>query len=274
MVPVMSDPPAPRFDVGAFTRTAQGRFRDELDLDTFRAQPLAADDRSLVRFLARVEGATMEHLRDVLMTATHKDARVTAFLVTWAYEKQWIADALGAVLETHGEPPAAAAPDDRPERRRSEWRARRGPLWRALTSLRHGDAIVALHMTTGLVDEWVMAAGYDVLAERAGNSSLTKVLDRVAAVRRRHEEFFAAEARRRLLESEKAARLTRSALPHAVFPIGALRRGATGRRQFAAAVFAGAEGRERAAAIGERIAALPRLAPATGGAVSQIVSSS
>jgi hypothetical protein len=131
------------FDVRAFTRTAQGRFSDELDLDMFATQPLAPDDRALIRFLARVEGASMEHLRDVLMTATHKDARVTAFLVTWAYEKQWVADALGAVLEAHGEPPLSAVADGRPLVRLSEWRARRGPLWRAVASIRHGDAVVA-----------------------------------------------------------------------------------------------------------------------------------
>ena len=44
----------------------------------------------------------MAHLRNVLVTPTHKDARVTAFLVTWAYEKFWIADALPAIVEANG----------------------------------------------------------------------------------------------------------------------------------------------------------------------------
>ena len=44
----------------------------------------------------------MEHLRNLLVTATHKDARVTAFLVTWAFEKFWMADAIDAVLVAHG----------------------------------------------------------------------------------------------------------------------------------------------------------------------------
>jgi hypothetical protein len=259
------------FDVRAFTRTAQGRFSDELDLDMFATQPLAPDDRALIRFLARVEGASMEHLRDVLMTATHKDARVTAFLVTWAYEKQWVADALGAVLEAHGEPPLSAVADGRPLVRLSEWRARRGPLWRAVASIRHGDAVVAAHMATGLIDEWVMAAAYDVLADRADNSPLTKVLDRITAVRRRHEEFFAGEADRRLRESEKAVRLTRSMLRHAVWPIGALHRGAADRERFASAVFTGAEGRDRAMAIGTRVAGMTRMTAVTGARVSRIL---
>lgn len=40
----------------------------------------------------------MSSLRNVLVTPLPKDARVTAFLVTWAFEKFWIADALQLVL--------------------------------------------------------------------------------------------------------------------------------------------------------------------------------
>jgi hypothetical protein len=268
----MNDAPD-SFDVRAFTRSAQGRFRDELDLDMFAGQPLAPADRTLIRFLARVEGATMDHFRDVLMTATHKDARVTAFLVTWAYERHWLADALEAVLASHGEPAAGAAAEDAPRRRWSERQARRGPLWRALGSIRQGDAVVAAHMTVGLIDEWVMAAAYEVVSEQADSSTLTKVLDRVTAVRHRHEEFFAAEAARRLRESDRAVSLTRSALRHAVWPIGSLRRAAGDRDRFTEAVFACAEGRDRAAAIGTRVAALPGMTDAAGDAVSRILRS-
>jgi hypothetical protein len=252
------------FDVRAFTRTAQGRFSDELDLDLFATKPLTSADRAQVRFLARVEGASMDHFRDVLMTATHKDARVTAFLVTWAYERQWLADALNAVLAAHGEPAAGESPEGEPRRRLSERRARRGPLWRALGSIRQGEAVVAAHVTLGLVDEWVMAAAYEAVAECADNGTLTKVLDRITAVRLRHQEFFATEADRRLRESGRAVRLTRSALRHAVWPIGALRRAAADRDLFGWTVFGGAEGRDRAEAIGAWVAGLPGLAAVEG----------
>jgi len=266
-VPNMSDF-LERFDVRAFTRSAQGRFRDELDLDALAGQPLTPDDLSLVRFLGRVEGASMEHLRDVLMTATHKDARVTAFLVTWAYEKSWIADALDAVLAVHDEP-GRAAPEGRPGRKWSERRARRGPLWRSLAAIAQGDAVVAAHMTTGLVDEWVMGVTYEMLADRADSNALSKVIDRIAPVKRRHEEFFATEAHRRLRDTDRAVRLTRTALRRSVWPIGAARRGAEDREQFTRAVFAGAEGQARAASIGARVAGLTGLTEATGSAVAR-----
>jgi hypothetical protein len=257
------------FDVRAFARSAQGRFRDELDLAGFAGQPLPPDDLALVRFLGRVEGASMEHLRDILMTATHKDARVTAFLVTWAYEKSWIADALDAVVEAHGGPAPRAAAEGAPRRTWSERRARRGPLWRVLGSIRQGDAVVAAHMTAGLVDEWVMRVAYRMLADRADNGALSRVIDRIVPVKLRHEEFFATEARRRLRGAGRAVRLTRTALRHAVWPTGAVRRGAEERERFIRAVFAGADGHSRAASIGARVAALTGLTEATGAAVAR-----
>ena len=92
------------FDIREFTKTAQGNWRPDLDLSGFADTPLGPDALRLVRHLGRLESATMEHLRNLLVTATHKDARVTAFLVTWAFEKYWIADAVDAVLEANGEP--------------------------------------------------------------------------------------------------------------------------------------------------------------------------
>jgi hypothetical protein len=92
-----------RFDVRGFARTAQGNHRETLRLDEFSTAPLSADSIRSVRYLARLESGTMEQLRNLLVTATHKDARITAFLVTWAFEKFWIADALDAVLEANGQ---------------------------------------------------------------------------------------------------------------------------------------------------------------------------
>src|SRR6188508_1002386 len=87
------------FDIREFTRTARGSHRGELQLDEIRESGLGADAIRLLRLLRDLERTTMQRMRNLLVTATHKDARVTAFLTTWAYEKFWIADALDAVLE-------------------------------------------------------------------------------------------------------------------------------------------------------------------------------
>ena len=81
------------FDVRDFARTAQGSHRGQLDLDAITASGLGADAIRLLRLLRDLERSTMQRMRNLLVTATHKDARVTAFLTTWAFEKFWIADA-------------------------------------------------------------------------------------------------------------------------------------------------------------------------------------
>ena len=151
------------FDIREFTRTAQGNFRGELDLSSFEAMPLDAPTLALVRYLQRLEAATMEHLRNLLVTATHKDARVTAFLVTWAFEKFWIADALDGVLEAHGLERTKNIPEGAPRRGVDEAIQRSGPIRRAIAAIGLGAPIVAVHMATGLIDEWILEAAYNRL---------------------------------------------------------------------------------------------------------------
>ncbi len=119
-----------RFDVREYARTARGNHREQLDLETYAEHPLSADILHLLRYLRELEAGTMDHLRNVLVTATHKDARVTAFLVTWAFEKFWIAEALGAVLTANGSP--VRAEGGSAQVRRGEHNDRRGPIRRAI----------------------------------------------------------------------------------------------------------------------------------------------
>ena len=93
--------PAPDFDVRQFARTAVGSHRDTLGLETYATQRL--DDATIrtLAYLHNIERATMSHLRSVLVTAMHKDARITAFMTTWAFEKFWIADALEGIVTAH-----------------------------------------------------------------------------------------------------------------------------------------------------------------------------
>ena len=260
------------FDIKAFTLSAQGNLRPQLDLDAYAERPLAADDLRLVRHLGHLEAATMEHLRNLLVTATHKDARVTAFLVTWAYEKFWIADALDAVLQAHGEPRLRDEPEGAPRRSLSERAERRGPIRRAIRAMGLGVPIVAVHTTSGLIDEWVLRTAYERLDDRAGHPALHAQVELLLSVKQRHEEFFADETLRRLRESAKAVQQTREHLAGAVWPIGAVDRADAERAFFDATVWGDAEGRERATAIGERVAALPGMDDTVGRATTRKLS--
>lgn len=255
------------FDVRGFARTAHGNHRSELDLAAFSSTPVDADSLAIVRYLGRLESGTMEHLRNLLVTATHKDARVTAFLVTWAFEKFWIADALDAVLEANDLPRLHEEAEGRVSRKRSEAAVRRGPIRRAIYAMNKGFPIVGVHMTLGLIDEWVMDAAYLRLAAHAANPALSEVLRILRDVKRRHREFFDEESRRRLTESDRAVALTRKELGRATWPIGAVDRAAADRTFFERYVFDGDPA--VAPGIAAKVAELPGMDAGIGAAVAK-----
>ena len=247
------------FDLHEFTSTARGSFRDELDLEQVRGTGLGADALRLLRLLRDLERSTMARMRNLLVTATHKDARVTAFLTTWAFEKFWIADALDAVLEATGDDLHPSAPAGGLRRRILERHERRGPVRRAIRANFDGPQIVAAHVTTGLADEWITQAAYRRLAELA--EGLRSVVDVILSIKERHIRFLSEEAQRRLAASSRASRLTRREIRRAVWPIGAVERSDDDRGFFERVVFGGPDGAEAAGAISERLARLPGLAP-------------
>jgi hypothetical protein len=246
------------FDVREFARTAQGSFRAELDLAAINAQSVGADALRLLRMLRDLERSTMQRMRNLLVTATHKDARVTAFLTTWAYEKFWIADALDAVLEAGDNDHAAAEPAGRNRRTHAERAERRGPIRRAVAANFAGPQIVAAHVTTGLVDEWITQAAYRRLGELAGG--LHAVVARIVAIKDRHIRFLAEEAQRRLAASPRASKLTRTEIKRAAWPIGSVDRADDDRSFFESIVFGTPQGAKEAGRIRDLVAALPGLA--------------
>jgi hypothetical protein len=243
------------FDIREFARTARGSHRDELDLSGLAAGELPLEALSLVRTLRDLERATMQRMRNVLVTATHKDARVTAFLTTWAFEKFWLADALDAVLDAVGEERAMSEFTAPPRKTLAERRERRGPVARAIAGNIAGPSLVDAHITTQLIDEWIGQTAYRKLGELA--AALGSVVDTVLEVKARHIRFFTEEAQSRLAASRKGRRLTRKELKRMAWPVGATELPADERDSFETIVFGGGEGRAEAGRIGSLIASLP-----------------
>ena len=258
-----------RFDVREFARTARGNHRETLELAEYATTPLGADSLHMVRYLSRLESATMEHLRNLLVTATHKDARVTAFLVTWAFEKFWIADALDAVLEANGKPRAQETPEGKVRRLHGDSSDRRGPIRRAVSAIRLGVPLIAVHTTTGLIDEWVTRAAYVRLAAQSKSAALASTISMVLDIKARHAAFFDDESRRRLQADPRAVKLTRKALLAAAWPIGAVDRATEDREFFDSYVFSGEQGIAAAALIERQIDALPGLDAPLGESVAR-----
>jgi len=228
-----------------------------IDFDDFKERPLSPEALRTLRYMHDVEHHTVCYLRDLLLTPAHQDPEVTSFLSCWVFEEMWHGEALGRVLEAHGE--VAGAPriaELRRGRRRKEIIAMFSTIGSAAFA---GRAFIALHMAWGAVNEWTTQAGYSRLAERADHPTLRELLKRIMKQEGGHIDFYASEAQRRLEGSPKAQRLTRFALKHLWRPVGS---GVMPKEEvqfLVSYLFDGDAGNAMAARIDRRVDRLPGL---------------
>lgn len=238
--------PAP-FDVSAYVRQPFGPMRETL---TGLGAALPADLAETLRYLQRRAQGTGSWLSHVLVTATHKDARITAFLSTWAYELHWFGDALTAI--------AGAGP--MPAIRRgiaAKIRDRFGPLREAIIANLYGRALTGVQMTERLVDGWIV----DAMLERAQHLAPAAVaadLDRIREGIARQGRFFAESATEALAHSRAARVLARRRLAMRTWPIGADHEPAAATARALHTLFG--PDRTWAAAVDSKIDTLPGLA--------------
>jgi hypothetical protein len=206
------------FDIDAYRSTVSPVVTDDIDFAAFARQPLSEDALRCLRYMHDVESHTVCYLRDLLLTAAHKDPRITTFLTMWNYEEYWHGAAIAKILRAHGE--AGEADRIGPMRERLGLKDRVLPFGSAVGSTVLGRDFIALHMSWGAVNEWSTQLGYDRLAEREGHPVLTELLGRIARQEARHIAFYTTEARERLAASTKAQKVTRWALAHMWGPVG------------------------------------------------------
>ena len=121
---------------------------------------------------------------------------------------------------------------------------------RAIAGNIAGTQLVAAHVTTGLIDEWISQAAYRRLGEAA--SVLSDLVTRLLALKDRHIAFLSEDAERRLAANNRAVKLTRKAIAQAAWPIGATEIPDADRTFFETFVFGGAEGQEGITAFGQK----------------------
>lgn len=223
--PVQGAPnvPAAEFSVRGFTRSAHGSHRSWLNLEAYGADPLDSATLQVIDLFSRLERSALHYLRSVLVTPTHADARVTAFLVTWAYEKYWLADALELVVGANPATPGVVEDPGPAARLRRSWHAlaeRVEPIRESVVANLIGEDVIAVHMITAALDEWIMQTGYQRLAESSQHEELRSTLTRLLGVKHRHSAFFAAQARDRLAGAPRAQALARRRLRRTALPLG------------------------------------------------------
>jgi hypothetical protein len=204
-----------------------------------------------------IESHTVCYLRDVLVTRSHRDPDVTAFLTAWNYEEHFHGEAIARVLASHGQP--AGRPRVAGVRRERAGRDGARPLAFQVASGLLPD-ITAIHMSWGAINELTTQAGYARLAAKAGHPTLTELLKRIMRQEGRHTDMYLAEARRRLAGRPWVQRTTRLALARFWNPVGS---GVRPRSEVAFMVrhlFGDTAGAHAAARIDRHLDRLPGLA--------------
>lgn len=245
------------FDIDAYRRSVTPVQVDDLDWGAFERNPLPPEVLRCLRYMHDVESHTVCYLRDLLLTASHKDPRITTFLTMWNYEEYWHGVAIGRVLRAHGEP--AEAERIAPMRARQGFKDQVAPLAQWIGSTLVGEDFVATHMTWGAVNEWSTQTGYNRLIEIADHPVLTELLERIARQESRHIAFYATEARERLARSKKARRATRWALQKLWAPVGSTVMPEAETRFILGHLMGGPDGRVAAQRIDRHVDGLPGL---------------
>ncbi|WP_152362475.1 hypothetical protein [Microlunatus speluncae] len=201
-------------DLRDHARAASGSYAGLVDLAAIRC---AAPTLRLIRVLYGIERSTIERMRALLVTPTHSDAQVTAFLCTWAYERHWIAAALREVLDRHGWPVDFPADAEPPLRRfAGEVRHRLLPITEALWTNFVGDPVVAVHLVEGVLDEALTRAAYRRLTGL--EPTLSALAEPVLATKINHGHYLRTRAVVDLAGSATARRLVRRRLRRQVWP--------------------------------------------------------
>lgn len=197
----------PGFDVAAYVANPIEVRPAALDLDAVVGLPRRV--LGVLEHLWNVERGILDLLRDLLVTPTHSESRVTAFLNTWAYEQYWLAQALAGVIEANGLEPRPT-PVSRGGAVRRFWDERVGPPLDAIRSNMLGEDVVAAHMALGWLETAVLDLDYARLAEL--EPRLSSLSQTVREMKARHLAFYAEDARARLARSAQGRTLARRVL--------------------------------------------------------------
>jgi hypothetical protein len=243
-----------KFDIDRYLGTVAPLDDADIEYERFADDPLDDDVLRCLRYMHDVEHHTTCCLRDLLVTSAHDDPAVTSFLAMWAYEEFWHGEAIGKVLDAHGEP----AGRDRIAMTRRRVGADRLRTLGFMTISAFTDNVVAIAMTWGAINEWTTQAGYLRLASVADHEVLSTLLRRIARQEGRHIDFYAAQAEDRLA-SGSAQRWVRAALKAKWQPVGSNVMPKAETDHLVRSLFDGADGRDMAARIDERIDRLPGL---------------
>lgn len=202
------------FDVAAYTSHARGR----IDVDA-EAVELDPETRADLDFLWRIETAALGDMRSMLASWTSKEARITAFLGTWAYERHWNAHAVRQLLKAAGPAPGRRKAQGIRSRLRHAYVQYLLPGIAPVVGITVGEPVTAGQMARMAVHEGALQVAYREILPRLG-SGARRTVEEVVERRETFLEFFRLEAAERIRRSRAEAL---SARLHLVWPWSPMR---------------------------------------------------
>jgi len=245
------------FDIDKFTSTSVNVNWSDLDFDDFKENPLPASTLRSLRYMCDIEYHTVCYLRDLLVTPSHKEEEVSAFMTMWNREEFWHGEALAAVLNAHDI--TVDFDELKATRLKLGWRDRLDPVKQSLMGNIIGKDFIAVHMIWGAANEWSAVAAYNRLADLEKHPVLAVLLRRIAKQEARHVAFYATQARDRLARSKTAQVIARFALKNAWGPVGSSVMPKDEVKHVMSHLFAGDEGLREIRKLDEHIQRMPGL---------------
>ncbi|MDM4761767.1 ferritin-like domain-containing protein [Galbitalea sp. SE-J8] len=249
------------FDIDRFSETSVPVTWTDLDFSEFERTPLPEDSLRALRYMCDVEYHTVCYLRDMLVTPSHEDEDVSAFMTMWNREEFWHGEALAAVLGAHGI--TVDFDELKATRLKLGWKDRLDPVKQSLLGNLVGKDFIATHMTWGAANELSAVAAYRRMAELEQHPVLAVLLKRIAQQETRHVAFYTTQARMRLERSKKAQVITRFALTKAWGPVGSTISTSEEITHVFGHLFSGAAGLTEVRKLDEKISGMPGLAGLT-----------
>jgi rubrerythrin len=245
------------FDIDKFTSTSVNVNWNDLDFDEFKSNPLPEATLRALRYMCEIEYHTVCYLRDLLVTPSHKEEEVSAFMTMWNREEFWHGEALAEVLGAHGI--TVDFDELKSTRLKLGWKDRLDPVKQSLMGNIIGKDFIAVHMIWGAANEWSAVAAYNRLADLEQHPVLAELLRRIAKQEARHVAFYATQARDRLARSKVAQVIARFALSKAWGPVGSSVMPPAEVTHVMGHLFAGEEGMREIRKLDEHISRMPGL---------------
>lgn len=183
------------FDVAGYTKRARPRIK--VDLPDLQLDPVLHQD---LEYLWRIEASAIGEMRSMISSWTGREARITAFLATWAYERYWIAKALEDILKADGCPGPKMPKFQLVGAAHALYVEYLLPTVAALSTIIVREPMSAGHMARMAVHEGAMAAAYRALKPRVGKD-IAHIIDQILERRSDFIDFFQQEAKARIERS-------------------------------------------------------------------------